>query len=116
MRPRERSLPAGLEVRRHMLGVRVINPVQLHSPLAGLGIQLRFHSQATVPQFIFIQMITLKQGAEDRAQCQARSRLDQLSPAMSSTEHGAPSLPAPRKGSLPTHVLGSRSTNSFGLP
>lgn len=66
MRPKERSPPAGLEVRRHMLGVCVINPVQLHS-LSGLWIRFQFHSQARVPQFIFIKMITLKRGAGDRA-------------------------------------------------
>ena len=59
---------------RHMLRVRVINPLQLRSPLSGLWIRFQFHSQARGPQFISIKMITLKRGAEDRAQPWARSR------------------------------------------
>lgn len=117
MRPGECSPPAGLEVRCHMLGVRVINPAQLHSPLAGLGIRLQCHSQARVPRFVFIKMITLKQGVEDGAQHQARCRLGQLTPAMSRTERRTPSLPAPRKGSLPTPRTGEQAPQrALGCP
>lgn len=100
-----------------MLGVRVINPVQLHAPLAASGTRLRFHSQARVPRFIFIKMITLKQGAEDGVQHQARCRLGQLMQGTSSAELGVGRCQLPERAPCPPPHIGEQAPRrALGLP
>lgn len=53
----ESSEPVGLEVYCHMFGVYLINTVQLHCFPSLLYITFLLHTQAGVPQLVFIQII-----------------------------------------------------------
>lgn len=109
---RGRLSPVGLEVRHHMLGVCIINPAQLHSPLCGLWIPFQLCSQARVPQFIFIKMITpfnVVLGPEPSTGLEAS--LSQLLQTMTPVAEQA------QKGPQPAGPLAEQTPlEGFGLP
>lgn len=97
MRPRACSPPAGLEGRRHMLGMRVINPRQLQPLCLDYGCGFRFtrrqepHNADALKRLPFSEVL----GTEPRAGPARRLQ----TPSAEFTPHLP--LPAPRRASQP---------------